>query len=92
MGITQDVVKTLRGKSAEELLKASDEQRVRALVDGYVLPQDVYTIFARGKQNDVPLLVGNNADEGTALAPQGAHIKAEQFIAGSSCAIRKPRR
>lgn len=83
MGITQDVVKTLRGKTAEELLKASDEQPVRAIVDGYVLPQDVYTIFAQGKQNDVPLLVGNNADEGTALAPQGAYIKAEQFIAGA---------
>ena len=83
MGITQDVLKTLRSKRAEDLLKASDEQSVRAIVDGYVLPQDVYAIFAQGKQNNVPLLVGNNADEGTALAPQGAHIKAEQFIAGA---------
>ena len=58
MGITQGVVKTLRGKTAEELLKASDEQSARAIVDGYVLPQDVYKIFAQGKQNDVPLLVG----------------------------------
>jgi para-nitrobenzyl esterase len=83
MGIMQDVLKTLRGKSAEELLKATDNQPARAIVDGYVLPQDVYTIFAQGKQNDVPLLVGNNADEGTALAPQGAYVKAEQFIAGA---------
>lgn len=81
MGVTQDVLKTLRGKSAEELLKASDNQPTRAIVDGYVLPQDVYTIFAQGKQNDVQLLVGNNADEGTALVPQGASIKAEQFVA-----------
>ena len=83
MGITRDVAKTLRGKTAEELLKASDEQSVRAIVDGYVLPQDVYTIFAQGKQNDVPLLVGNNADEGTALVPQGASIKTGQFVAGA---------
>ncbi len=81
MGITQDALKTLRGKSAEELLKASDNQPTRAIVDGYVLPQDVYSIFAQGKQNDVQLLVGNNADEGTALVPQGASIKAEQFVA-----------
>jgi para-nitrobenzyl esterase len=81
MGITQDVLKTLRGKSAEALLKASDNQPTRAIVDGYVLPQDVYTIFAQAKQNDVQLLVGNNADEGTALVPQGASIKAEQFVA-----------
>jgi para-nitrobenzyl esterase len=83
MGITQDVLKTLRGKSAEELLKSSDNQPTRAIVDGYVLPQDVYAIFAQGKQSDVPLLVGNNSDEGTALAPQGASIKAEQFVAGA---------
>jgi len=36
-------------------------------VDGYVLPEDVYTIFSKGKQNDVPILVGSNADEGTTL-------------------------
>ncbi|MGB9465494.1 MAG: carboxylesterase/lipase family protein [Candidatus Acidiferrum sp.] len=83
MGVAQDALKTLRGKNAEELLKASDDQPARAIVDGYVLPQDVYTIFAQGKQNDVSLLIGNNSDEGTALAPQGAYIKAEQFVAGA---------
>jgi para-nitrobenzyl esterase len=75
-------LKTLRAKSAEELLKASDSETVRAIVDGWVLPQDVAKIFAEGKQNDVPLMVGYNADEGTALAPQGANIKAVMFIGG----------
>ena len=36
-------------------------------VDGEVLPDDVGTIFAAGRQADVPVLVGSNADEGTAL-------------------------
>lgn len=75
-------LKALRAKSAEELLKASDSEAVRAIVDGWVLPQDVATIFAQGKQNDVPLIVGYNADEGTALAPQGANMKALMFIGG----------
>ena len=35
--------------------------------DGYVLPDDVYEIFAAGRQNDVPLMVGSNASEGSNL-------------------------
>ena len=50
-------------------------------MDGYVLPQDVATIFAQGKQNDVPILVGYNADEGTALVPQARELKAPIYIA-----------
>ena len=38
-----------------------------SMVDGEVLPDDVGTIFAAGRQADVPVLVGSNADEGTAL-------------------------
>ncbi len=74
-------IKTLRAKSAEELVK-TNEQVVRPIVDGWVLPQDIATIFAQAKQNDVPLIVGSNADEGTTLAPQGASLKAAMFIAG----------
>ena len=83
LGVTTDVLKTLRAKPAEEILKASSEQTIRQVPDGWVLPEEIYAIFARGKQNDVPLMVGFNADEGTALAPQGANIKKELFIAGA---------
>ncbi len=34
------------------------------IIDGYVLPAEPYRIFQMGLQNDVPLLVGTNADEG----------------------------
>jgi para-nitrobenzyl esterase len=37
------------------------------IVDGYVLPDAPYAIFKAGHQNDVPLLVGTNADEGRPL-------------------------
>ncbi len=77
-----DVLKALRAKPAEELLKASDAETVRPMVDGWVLPQDIATIFAQGKQNDIPLIVGYNADEGTTLAPQGANLKAVMFVGG----------
>ena len=82
LGIEQHELKVLRERSAEELLKATDGEIMLAIVDGWVVPQDVHTIFARGKQNDVPLIVGNNADEGTALAPQMINTKAAFFAAG----------
>ncbi|HEX5227900.1 MAG TPA: carboxylesterase family protein [Bryobacteraceae bacterium] len=53
----------LRAKPAEELLKAG--RAGGPVIDGWFLPEDVATIFAQGKQNDVPLLVGSNKDEGT---------------------------
>jgi para-nitrobenzyl esterase len=34
------------------------------IIDGYMLPAEPYRIFQAGQQNDVPLLVGTNADEG----------------------------
>jgi carboxylesterase type B len=38
------------------------------VVDGYVVPEHPAQAFAKGRQNDVPLLVGWNADEGTLFA------------------------
>ena len=67
----------LRAKPAAELLKA--ERGATPNVDGYFLPTDVYTIFANGKQNDVPTLIGSNANEGTAFTPPS--VKAASFEA-----------
>ena len=56
----------LRAKTAEELLTAAEKDpsvRFWPSVDGYVLPKDVATIFAEGKQSHVPLLAGWNAEE-----------------------------
>ena len=70
-------LKTLRAKSAEEILKATYDQRaIGPVVDGYLLPTDIYTIFKEGKQTDVPLLAGYNADEGTAFANWNGDVDA----------------
>ena len=57
----------LRAKSADELLAAAMKMnRGFAFwpgVDGYFLPSDVESIFAAGKQSQVPLLAGWNGDE-----------------------------
>ena len=78
----KEILGALRAKSAEEVLKAAENDIVRATVDGWVVPQEIATVFAQGKQNDVPLIVGYNADEGTTLAPQAANLKAAFFTAG----------
>jgi para-nitrobenzyl esterase len=43
----------------------------RPHIDGWVMPDSVRNIFAAGLQNDVPVIVGANADEGTALRALG---------------------
>jgi para-nitrobenzyl esterase len=53
----------LRAKPADEVIKGG--RAGGPVIDGWFLPDDVGTIFARGKQNDVALLVGSNQDEGT---------------------------
>jgi para-nitrobenzyl esterase len=40
---------------------------VHAVIEPYVLPLSPYEAFALGQQNDVPLLIGSNADEARSL-------------------------
>ncbi len=57
----------LRAMSAEQLEAASIKSpsgMTGAIVDGWFLPQDIKTIFAAGKQNDVALITGATNDEG----------------------------
>jgi para-nitrobenzyl esterase len=51
----------LRKMPADELMKVPG--RYSPIVDGYVLPEPVSQIFAEGKENNVPVLTGWNADE-----------------------------
>jgi para-nitrobenzyl esterase len=63
-GLGAKSIAELRAKSAEELNGANGGYG-GPVVDGYFLPAEVETIYAEGKQNDVPTLIGSNADEGT---------------------------
>ncbi|MEM1148200.1 MAG: carboxylesterase family protein [Pseudomonadota bacterium] len=62
----------LRAKSASDLqivLRTSGyvEPVHMPIVDGHYLTDEVYSVFERGDQADVPVLVGSNADEATSL-------------------------
>ena len=55
----------LRALSWQEVIAAGEEIGFRAnvVVDGYVIPEPVSTIFANGDQAQVPLIVGANQGE-----------------------------
>lgn len=63
--------RALRALSPEELIagqaEASADVFEVGLVDGRTFPDQMYNLFAEGRHNDVPVLVGSNADEGTTL-------------------------
>jgi para-nitrobenzyl esterase len=60
-----DELAQLRAKSAEDLLKQNS--LAGPAVDGWMLPASVREMFESGRHNDVPVIVGSNADEGTAF-------------------------
>ena len=65
----------LRAKPANELLGIAVGGPI---VDGWFLPEDEAVIFNKGYQNDVPLLVGSNAEEANVLGrpvPAGKYLE-----------------
>src|SRR5581483_3266066 len=83
----QDGVKFAEAKKAslEELralsfkdLTVTGGPRFGPVIDGWFLPADNATLFAQGKQHDVPTLTGLTADEGSA-APTYGKLKADEF-------------
>jgi para-nitrobenzyl esterase len=49
------------------LLTGNADGIVHAVIEPYVLPLSPYEAFASGQQNDVPLLIGSNAEEARAM-------------------------
>ena len=68
-----DSIKALRAVIAEKIIETFTNNaegrrfRTQPNVDGWVLPNEIRDIFARGKQNDVPVILGSNANEMTSL-------------------------
>jgi para-nitrobenzyl esterase len=49
--------------------KGIDRKNGWSIIDGYVLPRTVMEEFTQARQNDVPLLTGSTADEGSTQPP-----------------------
>lgn len=69
MGIEQsdNTLAEMRAKSWEEIIAAAANRevgfRANVVVDGYIIPESINTIFTEGRQHDVPLIVGANEGE-----------------------------
>jgi para-nitrobenzyl esterase len=68
-----DSIKALRELPAEKIVEifTNDPEgrkfRTQPNVDGWVLPDEVGNLFAARRHNDVPILIGSNANEMTTL-------------------------
>jgi para-nitrobenzyl esterase len=65
----------LRAMSTQEVAQNVTGVQAGIIVDGWMVPEDQSLTFAKGKQNDVDVLVGSNQDEGTFFG--GAPASAE---------------
>lgn len=75
----------LRALPVDVLTEAIPNERpmgFRPVVDGWFLPEDPSATIARGEHNDVPLMSGLTADEGSAFFAYGK-LTAEAFVAQS---------
>ncbi len=87
-----DSIAALRKRPAAELLAGSADSVSHPVIEPYVLPTAPYDAIASGVYNDVPILVGFNAEEARALV-NVTHVKAATFAAdieGSFGALPPP--
>ncbi|RLD73037.1 MAG: carboxylesterase family protein [Bacteroidetes bacterium] len=69
----------LRALPSDSILLASGGLN-SPYVDGYVIPESVMDTYAKGNQNDVPVLIGWNRDDKMLVRPQPSVIFREQIL------------
>lgn len=71
----------LRKRPAADLLNGKMPSGAHPVIEPHVLPAPPFDIFAKGAQNDVPILIGVNAEEARALTDV-RQVTAANFAAG----------
>jgi para-nitrobenzyl esterase len=82
-----ELLKQMRAKTPAELMKAGRPPAKMAgegtadhiFVDGYVLTEPIRKVFAEGRQANVPLIIGDVADEGTMFAKKLAFDSVDKY-------------
>jgi para-nitrobenzyl esterase len=74
--LTCNNIQELRNKTANEILAASGMGLVGPFEDGYVVPGSMYETYTKGKQNDIPTIIGWNLDDKI----MGMPVSAKQFV------------
>jgi para-nitrobenzyl esterase len=73
-----DSLQELRRLPAADLLGGTASTITHPVIEPYVLPISPYDAFVSGQQNDVPLVIGANAEEARALVDV-TNVKASTF-------------
>ena len=72
-------LEALRKLKPEQFPKNGIAGTIHPIIDGFVVPEEPYFVFAAGRQNDVPILIGSNADDARPLIPRGT-IRLATFV------------
>lgn len=80
-----DSLAEMRAVSGEKIIEAFSSGtgsgfRTRGSVDGWVFPEEIRAIYAKGEQNDVPVIVGSNANEMSSLMPRAVVPQTEDAV------------
>jgi para-nitrobenzyl esterase len=82
-----EYAKSLGASSINDLRKMDPQKFVNDLdmsaglppvIDGYVIPDDLYKLYESGNYNDVPVLLGNTSGEGTMFILKDKYSKYEE--------------
>ena len=83
-----DAIEQMRNLSYQDLTNATpwptssfkmvNTPHFEPTIDGWVIPEAPETVFRQGRENPVPLIIGNNADDGTTLAA-GANMTVPEY-------------
>jgi para-nitrobenzyl esterase len=73
----------MRAISSDKVFAAAQTAGIQSgpIVDGYLLPEPVDSIFKQGKQSDVPLLTGSTANDIGTTPPMRTATTVDQFRA-----------
>lgn len=71
----------MREMSADRIAEAADDLTLHwfPTIDGLVLPDTPTAIYGAGRQNDVPLLIGSNADEDSLSLLSGVESDPDEY-------------
>jgi para-nitrobenzyl esterase len=76
----------LRKLPAAQLLGGTAASITHPVIEPHVLPVSPYEVFASGRQNDIPILIGSNAEEARSLVDV-SKVKADTFVADLTAAF-----
>jgi para-nitrobenzyl esterase len=78
----EDIVEALYDQEPERRAMNATRFEFRPAIDGWVIPEEVLTVFREGRQHRVPLILGFNRDEASVTAQYFAPQTVTEWQAG----------